>query len=210
MENPARTAAHLALIDSRRHELKAWCAEHIAGRSRLVLEIGCGHGHFLTAYAAVHPDELCVGVDIELERIERALRKQQRTGLSNLHFVRAEARLFLDVLPGHVRASAVYFLFPDPWPKRRHHKNRLLTPQFLEWLAEKTRDDARLYFRSDYAPCLAEARMNAAEAPSWMISNEAWPFDAPTVFQEWAREYSSFVAVRRPALSAPAIAGAGV
>ena len=210
MENPARTAEHLARIDVRRQALQVWCAEHLPVRSRFVLEIGCGHGHFLTAYATAHPDELCVGIDIELERIERAQRKQQRTGLSNLHFVRAEARLFLDVLPGEVRASAIYFLFPDPWPKRRHHKNRLLTPQFLERLAANARDDARLYFRSDYAPYLAEARMHAAEAHSWVISDEAWPFDAPTVFQEWAREYSSFVAVRRLAPSVPAIAGAEV
>ena len=205
MENPKRTAAHLATIASRRNELQIWCADAFAGWDRYVLEIGCGHGHFLTAYAAAHPDELCVGIDIELERIERAQRKQKRSGLPNLHFVRAEARLFLDVLPGTVRASAIYFLFPDPWPKRRHHKNRLLAVPFLERLGEKAADEARLYFRTDYAPYHADARREAAGSPSWAIADEAWPFEAPTVFQERAGGYHSFVAVRRPRTTVSAL-----
>src|ERR1035438_5971729 len=66
MENPARTAEHLARIDVRRQALQVWCAEHLPVRSRFVLEIGCGHGHFLTAYATAHPDELCVGITLNL------------------------------------------------------------------------------------------------------------------------------------------------
>jgi len=198
VENPKRTEAHLARIDERRRNLESWCAEALAGQSRFVLEIGCGHGHFLTGYAAAHPAELCIGIDIESDRIERALRKQKRAGFSNLHFLRAEAWLFLDALPGSVRASSVYVLFPDPWPKRRHHKNRLLTAPFLERLAEKACDGARLYFRTDYTSYHADARKAAGASPYWAIAAEAWPFEATTIFQERAREYHSFVAVRRP------------
>jgi tRNA (guanine-N7-)-methyltransferase len=197
VENPVRTEAHLAKIDERRRALESWCSAHLAGQSRFVLEIGCGHGHFLTAYATAHPDEMCIGIDIESERIERAARKQRRAGLENLHFVRAEARLFLEVLPVGVGASSAYILFPDPWPKRRHHKHRLLTPSFLERLAARSCDGARLYFRTDYAPYFADARRAAGAAPSWEVAAGAWPFEAPTVFQERAREYHSFVAVRR-------------
>ena len=197
MDNPARTSAHLARIDTRRRDLEIWCAEAFAGRSRFVLEIGCGHGHFLTAYAQAHPDELCVGVDIELDRIERALRKQRRSGFPNLHFVRAEGRLFLEALPRGVRATAIYVLFPDPWPKRRHHKNRLLSPSFLECLADKAFAGARLYFRTDYASYFTEALRAAGASASWAVGDEAWPFEAPTIFQERAREYHSFVAFRR-------------
>lgn len=197
MENAARTAAHLARIDDRLKELEIWCGQAFASRSRYVLEIGCGNGHFLTAYAAAHPEEFCVGIDIELERIERAQRKQNRAALANLHFVRAEARLFLEAVPSAARASSVYVLFPDPWPKRRHSKNRLLTTPFLERLAQRARDGARLYFRTDYAPHYTEAREAAREAPSWSIAGEAWPFEASTLFQQRASEYHSFVAVRR-------------
>jgi len=197
VDNPARTSAHLARIEARRRDLEIWCADAFGGRSRFVLEIGCGHGHFLTAYAQAHPGELCIGIDIELERIERALRKQRRAGFPNLHFLRAEARLFLDVLPGSVRATAIYFLFPDPWPKRRHHKNRLLAPSFLERLADRACAGARLYFRTDYTSYFEDARRAAAASASWSVKDEAWPFEAATIFQERAREYHSFVAVCR-------------
>ena len=198
MDNPARTSAHLARIDSRRRDLEIWCADAFAARNRFVLEIGCGHGHFLTAYAQAHPDELCVGIDIELERIERALRKQRRAGFSNLHFLRAEAGLFLEALPGPARASAIYVLFPDPWPKRRHHKNRLLSPSFLERLADRACPGARLYFRTDYASYFADARRVAGASAYWAVSEEAWPFEAPTIFQERAHEYHSFATIRLP------------
>lgn len=198
MENPERTAEHLARIDNRRKELQVWCANALAARSGYVLEIGCGNGHFLTAYAAAHPQDFCIGIDIERERVERAQRKQMRARLSNLHFVRAEAGLFLAAVPSPARARAIYILFPDPWPKRRHHKNRLLTPSFLERLAEAASDGARLYFRTDYKAYYEDARAAAGGAPSWAVAGEAWPFEAPTVFQQRASEYHSFVAVRRP------------
>ncbi|MGD1030706.1 MAG: methyltransferase domain-containing protein [Opitutaceae bacterium] len=198
MENPVRTAEHLARIDNRRTELQSWCAKTLAARSRYILEIGCGNGHFLTAYAAAHPQDFCIGIDIERDRIERAQRKQMRARLSNLHFVRAEAALFLDAVPGPARAGAIYILFPDPWPKRRHHKNRLLTPPFLGRLADAACDGARLYFRTDYKAYYDEARAAAGAAPSWAIAGEEWPFEAQTVFQQRASEYHSFVAVRRP------------
>src|SRR5208283_2779112 len=127
-----------------------------------------------------------------------AQRKQMRAQLSNLHFVRAEAALFLDAVPSPARARVIYILFPDPWPKRRHHKNRLLTPPFLERLAQTSCEGARLYFRTDYKAYYEEARAAAGRSPSWAVAGEAWPFDAPTVFQQRASEYHSFVAVRRP------------
>jgi tRNA (guanine-N7-)-methyltransferase len=84
-----------------------------------VWELGCGHGHFLTAYAAAHPDQLCLGVDLSGERVARAQRKQHRAQLENLYFLRADARLFLEALPPTAKCSAIYVLFPDPWPKLR-------------------------------------------------------------------------------------------
>lgn len=64
----------------------------------LTLEIGCGHGHYLTAFAAEHPEEYCVGIDLLADRIERAERKARRAKLANLAFVQAEASLFLSAL----------------------------------------------------------------------------------------------------------------
>ena len=92
-----------------------------APRARFVFEIGCGNGHFLNAYAAAHPDQLCLGVDLRQERIAKALRKRDRAGLRNLHFLRCEAHDFLRELPANAQLLDIYILFPDPWPKKRHH-----------------------------------------------------------------------------------------
>ena len=100
-------------------------------KTRFVLEIGCGNGHFLAAYATAHPDQFCVGIDLRLERIEKALRKRDRAGLGNLHFLRCDALDFLHELPAGACLGDIYMLFPDPWPKKRHHKHRLFKPEFL-------------------------------------------------------------------------------
>src|ERR1043166_2886469 len=98
-----RTAAYLARIKQRREELQERFAQIFSRRSDFVLEVGCGHGHFLTAYAQAHPATLCIGIDIENDRIGRAVRKRDRAKLENLHFIHSEARLFLNTLPSAAR-----------------------------------------------------------------------------------------------------------
>ena len=112
--------------------------------AEFTLEIGCGHGHFLAAYAAVHPAEHCLGVDLLLDRIERAERKARRDGSPNVAFIQTEARMLLETLPPACRVGRVFVLFPDPWPKRRHHKNRLINDRFLDLLAARAAPEARL------------------------------------------------------------------
>jgi len=180
--------------------LRAELAELFRGRGGVgvVLEIGCGHGHFLTAYAAAHPEKFCVGFDIVLDRIVRAGRKRTRAELEkNLAFVRAEATEFFAALPEHVRFSEIFILFPDPWPKRRHHKNRMIRPEILSALAARAEAATRLFFRTDYAPYFADARQTIAEHGAWTIApaGTPWPFEFQTVFQERAKGFQSLIAL---------------
>ena len=80
----------------------------------------CGHGHFLSAYAAAHPKTYCLGVDLVTQRIERANRKQTRLALQNLAFLKADVVETLASLPPYVQLAGIFVLFPDPWPKTRH------------------------------------------------------------------------------------------
>jgi len=180
--------------------LRAELAELFRGRGGVgvVLEIGCGHGHFLTAYAAAHPEKFCVGFDIVLDRIVRAGRKRTRAELEkNLAFVRAEATEFFAALPEHVRFSEIFILFPDPWPKRRHHKNRMIRPEILSALAARATTATRLFFRTDYAPYFADARQTIAEHGAWKIApaGTPWPFEFQTVFQGRAEGFQSLIAL---------------
>lgn len=65
MDDPSH---HLGVMEERRRELRARFASIFQFHKQFVWEIGCGHGHFLTAYAAKHPDRLCIGIDIATER----------------------------------------------------------------------------------------------------------------------------------------------
>lgn len=188
-----------AVHDARLHALRAELATALAGHPRVTLEIGCGHGHFLTAYARAHPGEFCLGVDILLDRLARAGKKTRLAGLNNVAWVRAEAGLLLEALPAGVRfASAIFILFPDPWPKRRHWKNRLLQAGFLTALGARAEPGTRLCFRTDHAPYFAEALAVLADHPDWRLDSATpWPFEQPTVFQAKAAGYQSLVAVRR-------------
>jgi tRNA (guanine-N7-)-methyltransferase len=202
MLNPERTADFLQRRDSRREALREELTRRLGGAGDFTLEVGCGHGHFMTAYAEAHPDELCVGIDIILDRLERAERKRTRAGLEQLQIIRAEALEFLDALPDGARLGRIFVLFPDPWPKRRHHKNRILQSDFLTRLAARAAPGAQLCFRTDHEGYFADAQAVVREHPSWALDVSAsWPFECPTVFQERAASFQSWIACRKDGLS---------
>jgi tRNA (guanine-N7-)-methyltransferase len=200
MKDPAAglpSAEHRKRLLQRRNDLTDHFTRILPSGGPIVLEIGCGHGHFLAAYASAHPNEICIGVDIELARIHRAEKKKERAESANLHFLRADARDFLATMPPGACISSAYILFPDPWPKRRHHKNRLLEPSFLHALAQRAGQGMRLYFRTDFEPYFDEAAAVIGAHPLWnRLPDQPWPFEEATVFQQKATRHHSLVAER--------------
>ncbi|HEX2854483.1 MAG TPA: tRNA (guanosine(46)-N7)-methyltransferase TrmB [Opitutaceae bacterium] len=194
MTNPVRSAEHFARADERRTLLRGTISRALPAQKRFVWEVGCGHGHFLAGYAATHPETTCIGIDIARERIIRAIRKRDRAKLDHLHFVHADANDFLGALPPTVTFSSIFILFPDPWPKRRHHKNRLLQSLFLDRVHERAAEGTRLYFRTDHAPYFSEVSATVETHPKWERVNDPWPFELETVFQARAASYQSLVA----------------
>lgn len=189
-------------IQERRAALAAQLTDLLAGRDRLTLEIGCGHGHYLAAYAQARPREFCLGIDIIADRIDRSNRKAERAGVDNLRFLLAEAAETLDALPPGVSLGAVLILFPDPWPKKRHHKNRIVRGEFLSSLAARSKPGAPLHFRTDHEPYYLDGCATLREHPDWDLLPEAeanarWPLELPTVFQQKAPAYRSAIALRR-------------
>lgn len=201
MEEGTPSQEYLGILAERRAALGLELGQILHNTHEFVWELGSGHGHFLTAYAAAHPDVCCIGVDIVSERIERACRKRDRARLPNLHFLRTEGRLFLETLPPKVRINSVFILFPDPWPKSRHHKHRIMQRSFLQQLATYSTPHCRLNFRTDFAPYFEEARAIVATHEHWKTTEEPWPFEAETVFQKRAPVHYSLVARRKPVAS---------
>jgi tRNA (guanine-N7-)-methyltransferase len=197
VDNPARTEEYITRRDARRATLEHLLADLLAAHARITLEIGAGHGHFLTDYAKAHPTEFCVGFDLLRDRVERATRKRDRAKLANLVFLKAEAAEFIAALPSQVVLQRIFVLFPDPWPKRRHHKHRLMQSDTLHALAAKSVPGADLCFRTDDAHYFAAAKAEVLAHPDWEIVPTApWPFERETVFQSRAPAYQSLVAKR--------------
>jgi tRNA (guanine-N7-)-methyltransferase len=166
---------------------------------RLTLEIGCGHGHFLAAYASEHRDEHCVAIDIIEERLEKAQKKTNRAGLTNVSWLRAAADVFLEALPPETRFSGrIFVLFPDPWPKKKHWKHRLIQPLFLSDLAKFTTPGTPLCFRTDHAPYFEAAYEVVEQHPDWgLTTKQPWPFEQETVFEAKAASFQSWIATRK-------------
>ena len=185
-----------AIAASRLTAIRAQLTPLLQTSLPITLEIGSGHGHFLTAYAQAHPDRFCIGIDLLPDRLERSHRKSHRAKLDNIAWIHADAGLFLQALPDNVLAE-IFLLFSDPWPKRRHWKNRVIQPEFLSLLATKAGQGTRLCFRTDHAPYFTQAREFVGQHPFWILpADEAWPFELATVFQQRATGYQSFVARR--------------
>ena len=194
---PVHPEQHDSHIAKRRDDLRLALAEVVRPAAHFVWEVGCGHGHFLNAYAKAHPDQTCIGVDITSDRITRAERKRERARLENLRFVRGDADDFLAVMPASARLTSIFILFPDPWPKRRHHKNRVVRPEFLTAAAARAEKGAVLYFRTDHEPYFREVSAALGAHADWKASDAAWGFEEATVFQKRATRHFSLVATRR-------------
>ncbi len=117
----------------------------------LELELGSGDGSFLAAYAAAQPGVNFIGVERLLGRLRKLDKKARRAGLSNVCCLRIEASYFLEFMVPKDAARAVHIYFPDPWPKRRHRKNRLVNERFPEIAAQALEAQGTVYLRTDDA-----------------------------------------------------------
>jgi len=138
------------------------------------VEIGCGNGHFLAAYAADRRDTLLVGIDLKAHRCRRAQEKADKRGFSHVHILQGAAEGFIrDLPPSCVDAFHIYF--PDPWPKSRHRKRRFFTMENLQVMAERLRPGGRLHFGTDFLDYYLQAKVLVALHPWLELTAEPAP-----------------------------------
>ena len=115
----------------------------------LQVELGAGDGSFLVQYAALHPEFNFIGVERLLGRLRKIDRKGRRAALTNLRAVRIESAYFLEyLLPPH-SVTALHVYFPDPWPKRKHRRHRLINERFPELACQALVSQGVIYLRTD-------------------------------------------------------------
>ncbi len=118
----------------------------------LILEIGFGNGDALVSMASDEPACNFVGIEVHEPGVGRALRAIDAAGLGHVRVAMRDAVELLSrqVAPGSLEQVRIYF--PDPWPKKRHHKRRIMQPEFVERLALSIRCGGLLHLATDWEP----------------------------------------------------------
>jgi tRNA (guanine-N7-)-methyltransferase len=123
--------------------------EMFSSNQPLEVELGSGDGSFLAHWAKANPDRNFLGVERLLGRLRKLDRKAQRHELSNLRLMRIEAGYLLEFLLPPASVHSLHLYFPDPWPKRKHRKNRLVNHRFPELLARVMAPNGLVFLRTD-------------------------------------------------------------
>ncbi len=148
------------------------------------VDLGCGDGGFLLAMAEHYPETRFLGVERLLGRIRKVCNESERRGLSNVRGLRVESRYFLEwmVAPGSIRR--LHYLFPDPWPKEKHHKNRLVQDSFIPVLHRALAPGGEVLFKTDHEEYFQWVCERIDASP--LFRREEWnaPFYPKTDFQK--------------------------
>ena len=115
----------------------------------LEVELGAGDGSFLARYAQRHLERNFLGVERLLGRLRKIDRKGRRAGLENLRVTRIEAAYFLEFLLQAGTVTSLHVYFPDPWPKRKHRRHRLINERFTELARTVLAENGIVYLRTD-------------------------------------------------------------
>lgn len=162
------------------------------------VDLGCGRGHFLVAAARARPDTLFLGVEKAYRYALLAADRIARAGTPNARVLCMDAldALRLAFPPRSVRALHVYF--PDPWPKRRHHKRRLFRPPFARAAARVVRPGGGIHLLTDHEEIYALAR--SLLDLSGAFAAQPFPEDVPG--RPWSAYERKWRAAGRPILGA--------
>jgi tRNA (guanine-N7-)-methyltransferase len=136
------------------------------GAPPLEVDFGCHRGAFLTGMASAFPEGNFLGIEKQSARVEICNKRFARLGLANAFAIRGEGEQALKEFLPDASASILHVSFPDPWPKRRHERRRVVTPGFLAEAARVLRVDGALRLMTDDAAYFEQ--MRNLTAGGWM------------------------------------------
>ena len=157
------------IIDSK--SIIVW--DEIFGRnSRRVVEIGFGMGQSLAQMAAADRDSDFIGVEVHRPGVGCLLAKIQEMGLGNVRVITTDAVEVFSMAISPASIDCVQIFFPDPWPKRRHHKRRLIQLDFVEVLRKSLTEYGLLHIATDWADYARHVQDVMSNAPGWKVASE--------------------------------------
>lgn len=127
--------------------------DSLFGRSApRLLEIGFGTGDALAAFAQSHPETDCIGIEVHRAGVGHLLLRAHNEGLGNLRVICHDAVEVLQTQIPPSSLAAIHLFFPDPWPKKRHHKRRLVQPDFVALMLRALAARGELRLATDWEP----------------------------------------------------------
>ena len=162
-------------------------AEYFPKPQPLEIELGCGDASFLLHYAKAHPGRNFIGVERLGGRIRKLDRKGRRASLTNLRGVRIESGYFLEYLVPPKSATALHIYFPDPWPKRKHLKNRFINERFPAIAERVLQPGGIVYLRTDHADYFEQ--MESVFATATNFHPIETPEELSTVLTDFEAEF---------------------
>jgi len=133
--------------------------------SPVTVEIGFGMGRATAIIAASNPDRNYLGLEVHRAGVGRLLGEIEKRGLSNIRIIEYDALEVLEYMVPDNSVSAFHIFFPDPWPKKRHHKRRLVLRPRSDLLARKLAPGGSIYMVTDWEPYASEAALELASTP---------------------------------------------
>lgn len=153
----------------------------------LEVELGSGDGSFAVEYARRHPERNLLAVERLLGRLRKVDRKGLRAGLENLRLVRIEASYLVAHLLRCESVRALHVYFPDPWPKRKHRKHRLVNAAFTELAERVLVPGGAVYLRTDDADYFSQMTAVFAANTSFFLGET--PADLAGLVTDFERDF---------------------
>ncbi len=168
-----------------------FAARGLSSAAPVWLEIGFGGGEHMVHQARLHPEIGIIGCEPFVNGVAMALGRIRESGVGNIAIHPGDVRDLFDVLPDGAIARA-FLLYPDPWPKKRHHKRRFVTPQFLDPLFRVMQPGAELRIATDIPDYVRQTLEEVPKAGfEWLAEGpedwrRPWPDWQPTRYEQKA------------------------
>jgi tRNA (guanine-N7-)-methyltransferase len=153
------------------------------------VELGSGDGSFLVDYARLHPERNFIGVERLLGRMRKLDRKGRRANLTNLLGIRVECGYLLEYLLPAESIAALHVYFPDPWPKKKHIRRRLVNERFPALARQVVAPGGVIYLRTDHADYFEQ--MNSVFADHGVFRRVETPEELSSLFTDFERDFQS-------------------
>lgn len=141
-----------------------------------LLEIGFGMGDALAHMARLHPEQDYLGVEVYRPGVGRLLRVLAEEDIRNVRIICADAALVLKHMIPDAALDAVFLFFPDPWPKKRHHKRRLVQPAFVDLVARRLKPGGMFHLATDWEDYARHMMAVLEQSPAFVNSAGAGCF----------------------------------